>query len=143
MRAVELLSDLRRRGVSVRVRAGRLAIEPASRLTEADRTLIRAHREALLETLQDLAGSDLCAAPIEGVREQVGAVLVRSPRYGELWLALDPCVVDELGAQESGQPEPRPVLLVGDAARLRGKPEAMIRAALEVARAFPGARVVS
>jgi hypothetical protein len=139
----ELLSDLRRRGVSIQVRGEHIAVEPASRLTEADRKAIRSHKEALLAELEDLARSDLLGAPIEGVREQVGAVLVRSPCYGEIWLALDACVVGEIAAEESSQARPRPVLLVGDVARLRGKPEAMIRAALEVARAFPGARVVS
>ncbi len=76
------------------------------------------------------------------IREEVGAGLIASPRYGEVWIALTPGMAAELRAEEAQRSEPRPVLLPDDIAALRGKSEAAICAALEVARAFPGARVI-
>jgi len=48
----------------------------------------------------------------------------------------------ELIAEEVGRGEPRPVLLVADVARLRGKSDEMIRAALAVLATFPSARLI-
>lgn len=75
-------------------------------------------------------------------REQVGAVLIRSPRFGEVWVALEPGMAPELVAEEAARAEPRPVLLAEDVAKLRGKSEEMIRATLAVLGTFPGARLI-
>lgn len=99
---------------------------------------IRARREA-----SSSESPPVESAPITETRERLGAVLVRSPHFGEVWVVLDPCEAPELEAEEQAREEPRPVLHVEDVARLRGKPEAAVRAALETLRAFPGARVVS
>ena len=48
----------------------------------------------------------------------------------------------ELRAEEAQRSEPRPVLLPDDIANLRGKSEAAIKAALQVAGVFPGAKVI-
>ena len=80
-------------------------------------------------------------APIDDeskVFERPGAVLFRSPKFGELWLAQDPCIILEISAEESSRPRPRPILLVEDWLTLDGKPEAIIRLVLETARVFPG-----
>lgn len=48
-----LLADLRRRGITLsRADGAGIRITPASRLTDADRAAIRAHREGLLDLLQ-------------------------------------------------------------------------------------------
>ena len=95
----------------------------------------------LLDQLDD-ATEDLAAAPIIESRQEPGAVLIQSPRFGPVWIALAPGVADELRAEEAQRSEPRPVLLADDITALRGKSEAAVRATLGVARAFPGARVV-
>lgn len=79
--------------------------------------------------------------PVE-TRERLGAVLMRSRLFGELWLALDPCALPELEAEESERPDPRPVLTADDVLRLRGKSDEAIQFTLEVCRAIPGARVL-
>ncbi len=44
-------------------------------------------------------------APILDPEEQIGAVLLRSPWYGEVWIALDAGTVPELQAQEQARKE--------------------------------------
>jgi hypothetical protein len=85
---------------------------------------------------------ELADAPLIEVREQLGAVLIRSPRFGEVWVVLEPSMAPELAAEEAGRAEPRPVLLAEDVARLRLKSAEMIRAALTVLATFPGARLI-
>ena len=62
--------------------------------------------------------------------------------FGEVWVVLAQRLDEELRAEEAKREDPRPILLAADLARLRGKPPEAIRAALEVLRTFPGARVV-
>jgi hypothetical protein len=102
---------------------------------------------ALARRLRD-SGADYTApgtldgAPIVETREQIGAVLIRSPRFGEVWMVLEPSIAPEIVAEESGRAEPRPVLLAKDVARLRGKSDEMIRATLAVLATFPDARLI-
>lgn len=125
----------------------RLRVEaPVGVLTQELRAALAARKEQILARLRaDPLVSSEAHAIADGhlveARERLGAVLVRSAHYGEIWLALDPCMVAELVAEDGASP--RPVLLVEDVARLRGKSKAAIRAVLEVARVFPGARVFS
>jgi hypothetical protein len=89
------------------------------------------------------ADDGLGTTSIPETREQPGAVLIRSARFGrEVWIALDPCMVPELQAEEAERPEPRPVLTPEDVARLRGKPEGAIRAVLNALAVFPGSRLM-
>ena len=68
--------------------------------------------------------------------------LVRRNRRGaEMRLEINR-LADELRAEEAQRPDPRPVVLPEDVTQFRGKPPEAIQAALEVIRAFPGARVV-
>ena len=98
--------------------------------------------EALMEPTKATAGTGLKEAPIAETRLEPGAVLIESPRFGPVWIALTPGMADELRAEEAQRSEPRPVLLADDLAKLRGKSEAAVRTALEVARVFGPARVV-
>lgn len=161
MDAPGVLAALQARGATIRVLGDRLGVEPSYVLDDDLRSAIRAHREALFVLLAQGVGGYLsppgnhCNSatvssatedpqlgdPIE-VRERLGAVLIRSLRYGEVWIALDPCMATELAAEEAGRENPRPVLVTEDLVRLRGRSEEAVRAALEVARAFPGARVL-
>jgi TubC N-terminal docking domain len=47
----EFLAELSRRGVSVSLEGGRIAVRPAQRLTDADREMLRRIRSALVEYL--------------------------------------------------------------------------------------------
>jgi len=142
----ELLTDLCARGVRILSRgAHRLRLEaPRGALGPGEADWLRANKAEFLAALQAEqpgAGALIDARVLEA-RSKVGAVLVTSERYGEAWLVVDRCMVGELAAEEARRPDgPRPVLLAEDVARLQGKPESVIRAALEVARAFAGTRV--
>jgi hypothetical protein len=81
--------------------------------------------------------SDLDGAPLVEVRERIGAVRLRSPVLGDVWLALDAGTATELEAEEAGVPVLRPSDLGG----LRGKSPETLRAVLATLAAFPGARV--
>jgi hypothetical protein len=149
VQAQELLRTLQGRGARLRVaQDGRLGIEPSSVLTDELRAEVRANRDALVEALRpqpaQASVSDLTDAPAIAVREQIGAVLLRSPRFGEaeVWVVLEPSMAPELLAEEAGRSEPRPVLLAEDVAKLRGKSDEMIRASLRVLAVFPSARLV-
>lgn len=48
MTAAALVQDLRTRGFKLQAADGRLVVTPASRLTDADRELIKRHRDELL-----------------------------------------------------------------------------------------------
>ncbi len=98
--------------------------------------------EALTEPTKATAGTGLEEAPIAETRLEPGAVLIESPRFGPVWIALTPSMADELRAEEAQQAERRPVLLPADIAALAGKSEQAIKAALRVAVVFPGARVL-
>jgi len=139
------LADLRARGIRVESPSpGRLRlVVPAGALEPDELKALRARKAELLAALQaEQAGAgNLTEAPLLEARAQVGAVLVASPRYGEAWLVVDPCMRPELAAEEARRHDPRPVLLAQDVARLQGKPEKVIQAALEAARAFPGVRI--
>lgn len=143
MTAAALLADLRRRGVELRAEGDRLRWRaPRGAVTPADLARLRAAKAELLRALAQDEELGLDSAPIVEVRERtLRAVLVHSARYGEAWLVVDPCMLPKLALEEGGRPQARPVLLAQDVARLQGKPEDAIRAALEVARAFPGARI--
>ena len=148
MNAAALLSTLRAHGARVRVTGERVRVEGvrADGLPPELLEAARFRRDELLDLLRLEAAPhdhDLEAAPIVAARERVGAVLICSRSFGEVWLALDTCMVPELAAEEAAREAPRPVLLVEDVLRLRGKSEPAIRAAFEVARVFPASRVIS
>jgi hypothetical protein len=167
MSAAALVSAFRARGVELIPDGGALRYRaPRGVLTDADLEALRAHKAALLAELRGqpdrpdhlgavggddvgdhdhLVGGDhdLAAGPVLETREQPGAVLIRSARFGrDVWLALTEDMAAELRAEEAERPEPRPVLTPADVARLRGKPAEAVRAVLEVAAVFGTARVL-
>ncbi len=73
---------------------------------------------------------------------QVGAVLIRTAKFGSVWLAIDQATADEIRAEEQQREKPCPVLMADDVAHLEIKSERAIRGALEIIRAFPGARIL-
>ena len=94
---------------------------------------------------RDLPGpaTGLEADPILAVRHQLGAVLIRSRRFAcDVWVVLDQATAAEILAEEARRDDPRPVFQPCDIAALRGKSEAAVRAALDVARTFAGSRFV-
>jgi hypothetical protein len=138
--AAALLASLRIRGVELAPDGDRLRCRaPRGVLTGADREALQQHKSELLDALRH---PDPTEDPIAEIREQVGAVLIRSPKFGEVWLALDSGMAAELRAQEGCRSAPRPVLLAEDIAGPAGKPEGAVRAALDVTAVFPGARVL-
>ena len=105
--------------------------------------LVHARRWIAEATSTDGSAPDpLEAAGIADVREQIGAALIESARFGEVWIALTEAMAVELRTEEQSSDTPRPVLLAADVARLRGKSDAAVRAALRAAAVIPGARVV-
>ena len=59
-----------------------------------------------------------------------------------LQIATDTGVAAAIRVEEQHRNQPRPVVMFDDMDRLQGKSEKAIRGALEVIRAFPGARVI-
>ena len=148
--ALALVEALERRGVRLIPDGERLRVAPASRLSPAELEAVRQSKEELLGLLRD---RDLGAAlPFSGQavepREQLGAVLLRSPDHGEVWVVLADAervradLVAEERQRETRGAEPRPVLLLAEVARMRGMDRDLIRALLNVRVAFAGAEVV-
>ena len=140
--AAAILGELRARGVHLELDGDRLRWRAPSEIPPELLEAARQRRLELVELLRRHQASISDGDPV-ATRERLGAVLIDSPRFGEVWIALDPCMAAELVAEEDASEEPRPVLLAEDVARLRGKSQAEIASSLEVLRRFPGARVVS
>ncbi len=130
MEAQAILMALRQRGATVRaLEGGRVEVNPRRVLDDDLRQAIRSHKSELLAEL--------------ATREQIGAMLIRSNRFGrEVWIALAGDVAAKLYVEESGRPDPRPVLLPTDLDWLASKSTRAARAALAVIAAFPGADVL-
>ena len=96
MKTEEILTALHSRGACVHLLRGqRLGVEPRSVLTDDLRAEIRAHKDALVQVLRREDGP-LGSASALKVRQQIGAVLIASPRFGQVWLALDSCLEGQL-----------------------------------------------
>ena len=138
MTAVALLADLRRRGVVLTPAGDQIRYRaPRGALTEADRQAIRTHRDEVLAELRR-SEADLSTE----THQELGAVLIRSRRFGELWIALTDGIAAELRSEESERPAPRPVLLPADVTRLMNKPTATIEAVLNTMAVFPGSGLI-
>ena len=142
MTARALLEQLRDQGARVWAGANTLEIDaPVGLLGPELRAELKAVKGELLQLLREERWGPESASPIE-VRQQIGAVLIDSPRFGQVWLALDSCMADQLRAEEPERTDPRPVLTAADLAHLEGKPPAMVEAMLNTLTAFPDSRVV-
>ena len=68
---------------------------------------------------------------------------MNSRKFGrEIWIALSDETAAELLIEEQQRNEPRPVLRQADVKRLDGMSEHLVRAVLNVAAVFPGARII-
>src|SRR4051794_25191140 len=87
----EFLSGLSRRGVLVLVAAGRLAVRPADRLTDADREVLRRDRSALVEYLSRPVPEAWDLAAALHLMDQADAAVEASGVAGthpEVWAAV-------------------------------------------------------
>ena len=142
MTAEALLHELHSRGVQLTPEGDRIRYRaPRGALTPDLKARLREHKGEVLAVLQGQAGLFDLGSALE-IRQEIGAVLVASPRFGQVWLALDPCMEGQLRAEESQRTDPRPVLTTADLAQLEGRPAVMISAMLATIAAFPGSRVV-
>ena len=145
-----LLADLQSRGVEVTAEGQSLRCRgPRGALTPADLDALRSRKAEILAELQQAADpvqANLIGPntdPILETRHELGAVLIRSCRFGrDIWIVLTEEMAVELRAEEQDRETPRPVLLAEDVALLRGRPPEAVEAVLRVAAAFPGARVI-
>jgi hypothetical protein len=140
--AEALLHELHNRGVQLFPEGDRIRYRaPRGALTPELKARLSEQKGEVLSVLQR-QGELLESAPALEVRQQIGAVRIASPRFGEVWLCLDPCLAGQLRAEESQRTDPRPVLTTADLAHLECKPPQMVEAILNTLTAFPGARVL-
>ena len=142
-----LLSELARRGVDVRAQGGRIRVSAAKgAVTPADIEAIRAVRHEVLSALTNPSPGGLLGEALAlEAREALAAFRLRLlGGLGEVWIVTAQGVFDDLVAEEARRPEAerRPIIWLADWCRLRGRGPEAILAALEVCRAWPGARVV-
>ena len=141
MNVTSLLDELHSLGVTLEARGDHLRFRPVGAVSPELVEHLRANKGEVLAHLEreDVAGKS--PATLEAL-SQIGAVLIRTAKFGSIWLALDQATADEIRAEEQQSEKPCPVLTAADVAHLEIKSEAAIRGALEVIRAFPGARIV-
>jgi tubulysin polyketide synthase-like protein len=100
--AVELVESLSARGLDLCVADGRIGVQPAGRLSDQERALIRTHKSELLTLLANTPESliDICRKHGVGLRiDPDGTVVVES--YGKAWRALVAAIaahVDEIAS---------------------------------------------
>jgi hypothetical protein len=136
-----LLYDLRRRGVELSADADRLRYRAPRGVLSPDLLAdLRAHKSEVLAELARGQGEFEADAQFPEAGPP-GAVLVDSPRFGEVWVALTDEMAVSLQDEEQRREAPRPVLVPEDLARLQGRSQEAIRAVLNVVAVFPGARI--
>jgi len=100
---------------------------------------LRSHKREILAKLNQYEDSAEEAALKSGVP---AAFLIDSPRYGEVWVAMDAGVAAAIRVEEQQRERPRPVLMAEDVAHLEHKSEKAIQSVLNVFAVFPGAKVL-
>jgi hypothetical protein len=129
--------------VTLRVEGDRLlTCGPQGALTDADRSAIRERKLELLAALRPECDLVEQARVLEA-RDALASFSCRTP-FGDVVIVLDQGgEFDRRVAEEQAKPEParRPVVWSTDLHGLRGKSPQAIAAALEIWRAFPGARL--
>jgi len=136
-----LLDELHSLGVTLEARGDRLRFRPVRAVPPDLVERLRANKDEVLAHLERQAASDKTPTTLEAL-SQIGAVLIRSDKFGSVWLAIDQATADEIRAEEKQREKPCPVFMAEDVAHLEIKSERAIRGALEVIKAFPGARIV-
>ena len=85
MQAQEILATLQERGATVRaLDDGQLEIAPCRVLDDDLRDEIRAHKTQVIAELRRVEGPGLTEGPIVATQQDLGAVLIRSHRFGEI-----------------------------------------------------------
>ncbi len=141
MNVTSLLDELHSLGVTLEARGDQLRFRPVNAVPPELVEHLRANKEEVLARLERHPVADGAPATLEALA-QIGAVLIRTAKFGSVWLAIDQTTADEIRAEERQSEKPCPVLTADDVAHLEIKSEKAIRGALEVIRAFPGARIV-
>ena len=140
MNPAALLSDLHSRGVELTAEGDRLRYRaPRGALSPELLADLRSHKAEILAELTQDGDSAESAALDSGVP---AAVLVDSPRYGEVWVATDAEIAAAIRIEEQRRDRPRLVMMASDLARLQGKSPEEIQAVLNVFAVFPGAKVL-
>ena len=142
MNVTSLLDELHSLGVTLEARGDRLRFRPVNAVPPDLVKHLRANKEELLAHLERRPVTEEAPATLEAL-SQIGAVLIRTARFGSVWLAIDQATADEIRAEEQQREKPCPVLMAEDVAHLEIKAERAIRGALEVIRALPGARIIN
>ena len=133
MNPAALLDDLGNRGANLTIDGDNLRYRwPRGSVTPYLVDQLRIHKREILKTLK---ADFMEAEPL--------AYLVRSRKFGrDVWVALSAEIATEILIEEQQRESPRPVLRQSDLMRLDGMSERRIRAVLNVAAVFPGARIL-
>ena len=145
MNVAALLDELHSRGVTLEARGDRLRFRPVKAVTPELVECLRANKKEVMARLEQHpdrrhVGNE-APATLEAL-SQIGAVCIRTAKFGSIWLALNQATADEIRAEEQQRETPRPVLTADDVAKLERKSERAVKAALEIVRTFPGARII-
>jgi len=140
MNVTSLLDELHSLGVTLEARGDRLRFRPVNAVTPDLVEHLRANKEEVLAHLERHPATDSPPTTLEAL-SQIGAVLIRTAKFGSVWLAIDEATADEIRKEERQSEKPCPVLTADDVAHLEIKSERAIRGALEIIRMFPGARI--
>jgi hypothetical protein len=118
----ELLTSLHGRGFTLRVENGRLGVQPAARLTDEDREIIRAHKAGLVDHLREVCDEAeidrLSRAdgwkPLHTASSPAYSIVETCRRYG-VALRIDSqtgdLVVGKAGAKSDERSQPWPNLI--------------------------------
>ena len=141
MNVGSLLDELHSLGVTLEAHGDRLRFWPVNAVPPDLVEHLRANKQEVLAHLERHPATDQAPTTLEALSE-IGAVLIRSEKFGSVWLAIDQVTADEIRKEERQSATPCPVLMADDVAHLEIKSERAIKGALEVIRAFPGARII-
>jgi hypothetical protein len=133
MNTATLLDDLGSRGANLTIDGDNLRYRwPRGSVTPYLVGQLRIHKREILRVLK-----------ADFLEEEPVAYLVRSRRFArDVWIALSSEVAAEILIEEQQRESPRPVLRQSDLMRLDGMSEDLVRAVLNVAAVFPGARIL-
>jgi hypothetical protein len=142
--AEQLVHVARDLGVHLAAEGGKLAAY--GQLSDDLRSLIREHRDEILEELRrEAATTPNVIQPADGVaRSKSESALVYVPSLGrELWISSDPDEAARLRPELAADDVDRPVVIADDIVKLASLPTEGLLAAVRGLCAFPGARAVS
>jgi hypothetical protein len=90
----------------------------------------------------DEVPSSSADAPVVEASEEIAAVLLRSPEFGDVWLARDDREAQKLVDEVQAVGQWIPVFTFDEAALLHGKSDGMLRALLMAKAGLPGSRLL-